>query len=66
MGLDLGALQHPDPIGKGLACESFVELEGPDCIIPGQIRPIKLLGLQVTTIVPLSSLFFLQGVILTL
>ena len=39
--------QHPDPIGYGLAKEAYVESAGPDCIIPGQRRPIRVLGLQV-------------------
>lgn len=42
----ISIMKHPDPVGKGLACEAFVESAGPDCIVPGQIRPIKLLGLQ--------------------
>jgi hypothetical protein len=40
-------LQHPDPIGYGLARECFLEPAGPDCIIPGQPKPIRLLGFQV-------------------
>jgi len=38
--------KHPDPIGYGLAKEAYVESAGPDCIIPGQRRPIRVLGLQ--------------------
>eukprot|EP01018_Ginkgo_biloba_P039464 Gb_17386 [translate_table: standard] len=40
-------MKHPDPIGKGLATEAFLESAGPECIVPGQVRPLKLLGLQV-------------------
>lgn len=40
-------LQHPDPIGSGLGREAIVEAAGPDCIVPGQNPPIKLLGLKV-------------------
>lgn len=40
-------LQHPDPIGSGLGTEAIVEAAGPDCIVPGQNPPIKLLGLKV-------------------
>jgi hypothetical protein len=40
-------LQHPNPIGSGLAMDAIVEAAGPECIVPGQITPIKLLGLKV-------------------
>lgn len=40
-------LQHPDPIGSGLGKEAIVEAAGPDCIVPGQNPPIKLLGFKV-------------------
>lgn len=40
-------MQHPDPIGSGLATGAIVEAAGPDCIIPGQIPPVKLLGVKV-------------------
>lgn len=39
--------QHEDPIGSGLGKEAVVEAAGPDCIVPGQTVPIKLLGLKV-------------------
>jgi len=39
--------QHPDPIGSGLGDEAVVEAAGPDCLVPGQKMPIRLLGLQV-------------------
>jgi hypothetical protein len=45
-------LQHPDPIGYGLARECFLEPAGPDCIIPGQPKPIRLLGFQVHSWIP--------------
>jgi len=43
----LDFLQHPDPIGDGLGDDAIVEAAGPECIIPGQATPIKLLGLKV-------------------
>lgn len=42
-----GILQHPNPIGSGLAMEAIVEAAGPECIVPGQMKPIKLLGVKV-------------------
>lgn len=50
-----GNFQHPDPIGSGLGKEAILEAAGPDCIVPGQIAPVKLLGLKV----PFVSLSFL-------
>ena len=41
-------LQHPDPIGSGLAMDAILESAGPDCIVPGQTAPVKLLGLKVS------------------
>ncbi|KAK4759558.1 hypothetical protein SAY87_022689 [Trapa incisa] len=38
---------HPNPIGSGLAAGAIVEAAGPDCIIPGQIPPVKLLDVKV-------------------
>ncbi|KAK7245073.1 hypothetical protein RIF29_39904 [Crotalaria pallida] len=43
----LHVMKLPDPIGTGFADEAIVEAAGPDCIVPGQITPIKLLGLKV-------------------
>ncbi|KAF7818670.1 transcription factor MYB59-like [Senna tora] len=43
----LSVMKHPNPIGSGLAEEAIVEAAGPDCIVPGQITPIKLLGVKV-------------------
>lgn len=40
-------MKHPNPIGSGLGNEAIVEAAGPDCIVPGQITPVKLLGLKV-------------------
>eukprot|EP00249_Psilotum_nudum_P004602 c18104_g1_i1 orf=487-882(-) len=40
-------MKHPDPIGVGLATEAFVEAAGPECIVPGHHRPIRVLGMQV-------------------
>lgn len=49
--------QHDDPIGSGLGKEAVVEAAGPDCIVPGQTVPIKLLGLKVP---PSPSAFSVQ------
>ncbi|KAL6998175.1 hypothetical protein U1Q18_008302, partial [Sarracenia purpurea var. burkii] len=38
---------HPNPVGSGLANDAILEAAGPDCIVPGQITPIKLLGVKV-------------------
>ncbi|PON49019.1 hypothetical protein PanWU01x14_232850 [Parasponia andersonii] len=43
----LSIIKEPNPVGTGLAQEAIVESAGPDCIVPGQITPIKLLGLKV-------------------
>ncbi|KAL8516728.1 hypothetical protein ACS0TY_015111 [Phlomoides rotata] len=43
----LSVMKHDDPIGSGLGKEAMVEAAGPDCIVPGQTTPIKLLGLKV-------------------
>ncbi|KAF9680230.1 hypothetical protein SADUNF_Sadunf06G0099700 [Salix dunnii] len=43
----LSVMKHPNPIGTGLATEALVEAAGPDCIVPGQITPIRLVGLKV-------------------
>ncbi|XWS55886.1 hypothetical protein CRYUN_Cryun09bG0038600 [Craigia yunnanensis] len=43
----LAVMKHPDPIGSGLATEAILEAAGPECIFPGQITPIRLLGLKV-------------------
>lgn len=39
--------QQSNPIGNGLGNEAIVEAAGPDCVVPGQTVPIKLLGLKV-------------------
>lgn len=51
--------QHPNPIGNGLGNEAIVEAAGPDCIVPGQTVPIKLLGLKVLLFY--QSLFHSSG-----
>lgn len=51
-------MQHPNPIGTGLGSEAIVEAAGPDCIVPGQITPIRLLGLKVLLISLGLSRFF--------
>ncbi|XP_004494079.1 uncharacterized protein [Cicer arietinum] len=43
----ISIMKHPDPIGDGLGDEAIVEAAGPECIIPGQITPVRLLGLKV-------------------
>ncbi|XP_061345803.1 uncharacterized protein LOC133291539 [Gastrolobium bilobum] len=43
----LYTMRNPDPIGSGLGEEAIVEAAGPDCIVPGQIMPLKLLGVKV-------------------
>ncbi|KAL2345100.1 hypothetical protein Fmac_006385 [Flemingia macrophylla] len=43
----ISVMRLPDPIGSGLGDEAIVEAAGPDCIVPGQKMPFKLLGLQV-------------------
>ncbi|KAJ0714438.1 hypothetical protein HanPI659440_Chr13g0489501 [Helianthus annuus] len=43
----LSLIKHPDPIGYGLGTEAIVEAAGPECVVPGQITPVKLLGLKV-------------------
>ncbi|XP_052152497.1 uncharacterized protein LOC127770721 [Oryza glaberrima] len=43
----LAVMKHPDPIGEGLAMEAMVEAAGPECIVPGQQAPLRLLGLKV-------------------
>ncbi|XP_016739523.1 uncharacterized protein [Gossypium hirsutum] len=43
----LAVMNHPDPIGTGLVTDAIVEAAGPECIVPGHITPIILLGLKV-------------------
>nr|GMD46155.1 uncharacterized protein LOC109180913 [Ipomoea batatas] len=43
----LSVMKHPDPIGAGLGMGAIVEAAGPECIVPGQTAPLKLLGLKV-------------------
>ncbi|KAJ1698372.1 hypothetical protein LUZ63_006884 [Rhynchospora breviuscula] len=40
-------MKHPDPIREGFAMEAQLEAAGPDCIVPGQTTPVRLLGLKV-------------------
>lgn len=40
-------MKHPNPVGSGLAMEAIVEAAGPECVVPGQVTPIKLLGVKV-------------------
>ncbi|CAL1398270.1 unnamed protein product [Linum trigynum] len=43
----ISVMKHPNPIGSGLADDAIVEAAGPDCIVPGQITPVRLLGVKV-------------------
>ncbi|XP_062207047.1 uncharacterized protein LOC133908870 [Phragmites australis] len=43
----LAVMKHPDPIGEGLAMEAIAEAAGPECIVPGQQAPLRLMGLKV-------------------
>ena len=43
----VGFLQNPNPVGNGLAVAAALEGAGPECIVPGLAKPIKLLGLKV-------------------
>ncbi|KAL5070555.1 hypothetical protein RYX36_021442 [Vicia faba] len=43
----ISIMRHPDPIGNGLGDGAIVEAAGPECLVPGQSAPIKLLGLKV-------------------
>ncbi|TVU34901.1 hypothetical protein EJB05_16757 [Eragrostis curvula] len=43
----LAVMKHPDPIGEGLAMEAVAEAAGPECIVPGQQAPLRLMGLKV-------------------
>ncbi|KAJ0801255.1 hypothetical protein HanPI659440_Chr03g0115221 [Helianthus annuus] len=43
----LSLIKHPDPIAYGLGTEGIVEAAGPECVVPGQNTPVKLLGLKV-------------------
>ncbi|KAH7673862.1 hypothetical protein IHE45_08G034900 [Dioscorea alata] len=43
----LAVMKHPDPIGGGFATEAKLEAAGPECVVPGQATPVKLLGLKV-------------------
>ncbi|XP_077233423.1 uncharacterized protein LOC143875705 [Tasmannia lanceolata] len=43
----LTIMKHPDPIGQGFATEAKLEAAGPECVVPGQITPFRLLGLKV-------------------
>lgn len=43
----LAIIKHPNPVGSGLASDAIVEAAGPDCIVPGQIKPVRLLGVKV-------------------
>ncbi|CAI0407650.1 unnamed protein product [Linum tenue] len=43
----ISIMKHPNPIGSGLADDAIVEAAGPDCIVPGQVTPVRLLGVKV-------------------
>ncbi|KAK3226618.1 hypothetical protein Dsin_006480 [Dipteronia sinensis] len=60
----LNIIKHPNPIGDGLAMEAIVEAAGPDCIVPGLVKPIRLLGLKVSPFYSITS--FLSALIVFL
>ncbi|XP_068648806.1 uncharacterized protein [Aristolochia californica] len=43
----LAIMKHADPIGQGFATEAKLEGAGSDCIVPGLVTPVRLLGLKV-------------------
>ncbi|KAK9723929.1 hypothetical protein RND81_05G035100 [Saponaria officinalis] len=43
----LSVMRDPNPVGNGLAVDAVLEAAGPECIVPGQATPVKLLGLKV-------------------
>lgn len=43
----LAVMRQRDPIGGGFATDAILEAAGPDCIVPGQIAPVRLLGLKI-------------------
>lgn len=43
----VSVMRDPNPVGNGLALAAVLEGAGPECIVPGQATPIKLLGLKV-------------------
>ncbi|KAL2933442.1 rRNA biogenesis protein RRP36 [Bienertia sinuspersici] len=44
----LTVMRDRNPVGNGLAVDAVLEAAGPDCIVPGQATPVKLLGLKAT------------------
>lgn len=34
-------------MGGGLAMEAVLESAGPECVVPGQVTPLRLLGVKV-------------------
>ncbi|XP_074276445.1 uncharacterized protein LOC141600156 [Silene latifolia] len=43
----LSVMRDPNPVGNGLGVDAMLEAAGPECIVPGQATPVKLLGLKV-------------------
>ncbi|CAN1134816.1 hypothetical protein LINPERPRIM_LOCUS15881 [Linum perenne] len=43
----ISAMKHRDPVGSGMAIDAIVEAAGPDCLVPGQMTPVRLHGLKV-------------------
>ncbi|KAK8952883.1 hypothetical protein KSP40_PGU003926 [Platanthera guangdongensis] len=43
----LSVMKHPNPIGEGLAMAARLEAAGPECIVPGQVSPVRILGLKI-------------------
>ncbi|KAI0511297.1 hypothetical protein KFK09_011922 [Dendrobium nobile] len=43
----LSVMKHPNPIGEGFATEARLEAAGPECIVPGQVTPVRILGIKI-------------------
>ncbi|VVB02400.1 unnamed protein product [Arabis nemorensis] len=43
----ISVMKHPNPVGGGLAMEAVLESAGPECVVPGQVTPLRLLGVKV-------------------
>ncbi|CAN6439360.1 unnamed protein product [Victoria cruziana] len=43
----LAVMKNSNPVGNGFASEARLESAGPECIVPGQVKPVRLLGLKV-------------------
>ncbi|KAG7569424.1 hypothetical protein ISN45_Aa04g021430 [Arabidopsis thaliana x Arabidopsis arenosa] len=43
----ISVMKHPNPVGGGFAMEAVLESAGPECVVPGQVTPLRLLGVKV-------------------